>query len=136
MWRPRPELPRWLIFIAVFGTGLLGGAERTAGQDSPPAIHVPSTYTLGSNDQITFWGIDVDEIVNKQFRIDPEGDVDLPMVGRLHAAGLTIRQFEEALNKQLTTYIREPHVVVSITQFRIQPVSVLGAVKSTGTYQL
>ena len=136
MWRPRSELAWRLVFIAVMGTGLLGGAERMAGQESPQAIHVPSTYTLGPNDQITFWGIDADEIVNKQFRIDPEGDVNLPMVGRLHAAGLTIREFEETLNKQLSTYIREPHVVVSITEFRSQPVSVLGAVRSPGTYQL
>jgi polysaccharide biosynthesis/export protein len=136
MWRPRSELPWRLVFIAVICTGLLGGAERMAGQDSPQAIHVPSTYTLGPNDQITFWGIDADEIVNKQFRIDPEGDVNLPMLGRLRAAGLTIRQFEETLNKQLSTYIREPHVVVAITEFRSQPVSVLGAVRSPGTYQL
>jgi polysaccharide export outer membrane protein len=81
-------------------------------------------------------GIDADEIVNKQFRIDPEGDVNLPMVGRLHAAGLTIRQFEEVLNKQLGAYIREPHIVVTIVEFRSQPVSVVGAVKAPGTYQL
>jgi polysaccharide export outer membrane protein len=136
MWRPRSELPRWLVFIAVMGTVLLGGADRMEGQEPPPAMNVPSTYTLGPNDQITFWGIDADEIVNKQFRIDPEGDINLPLVGRLHAAGLTIRQFEESLNKQLSTYIREPHVVVAITEFRSQPVSVLGAVKSPGTYQL
>jgi polysaccharide export outer membrane protein len=136
MWRPRSELPRWLVFIAVLGTGLLGGADRMEGQELPAAMNVPSTYTLGPNDQITFWGIDADEIVNKQFRIDPEGDINLPLVGRLHAAGLTIRQFEESLNKQLSTYIREPHVVVAITEFRSQPVSVLGAVKSPGTYQL
>jgi polysaccharide biosynthesis/export protein len=136
MWRPRSELPRWLVFIAVMGTVLLGGADRMEGQELPPAMNVPSTYTLGPNDQITFWGIDADEIMNKQFRIDPEGDINLPLVGRLHAAGLTIRQFEESLNKQLSTYIREPHVVVAITEFRSQPVSVLGAVKSPGTYQL
>jgi polysaccharide export outer membrane protein len=136
MWRPRSELPWWLIFIAVIGAGLLGGADRMEGQDSPPAMHVPSTYTLGPNDQISFWGIDADEIVNKQFRIDPEGDVSLPMVGRLRAAGLTIRQFEEVLNKRLSAYIREPHIVVTVVEFRSQPVSVVGAVKSPGTHQL
>ncbi len=136
MWSTRSELPWRLVLVAVIGTGLLGSAERTAGQDSPSAMHVPSTYTLGPNDQISFLGIDADEIVNKQFRIDPEGDVSLPMVGRLHAAGLTLRQFEEVLNKQLSAYIREPHIVVTIAEFRSQPVTVVGAVKSPGTYQL
>jgi polysaccharide biosynthesis/export protein len=136
MWSTLSELPWRLVFIAVIGVSLLGGAGRTAGQDSSPAMHVPSTYTLGPDDQISFLGIDADEIVNKQFRIDPEGDVNLPMVGRLRAAGLTIRQFEEILNKQLSTYVREPHIVVTIVEFRSQPVSVVGAVKAPGTYQL
>jgi polysaccharide export outer membrane protein len=136
MWSTRSELPWRLVLVAVIGTGLLGGAERTAGQDSPAAMNVPSTYTLGSNDEISFWGIDAEEIVNKRFRIDPDGEVSLPMVGRLQAAGLTIRQFEEVLNKQLSAYIREPHIVVTIAEFRSQPVTVVGAVKSPGTYQL
>ncbi len=136
MWSPRSELPWRLVLIGVIGTGLLGVAERVAGQDLLPTINVPSTYTLGPHDQISFWGIDADELVNKQFRIDPEGDVSLPMVGRLRAAGLTIRQFEEVLNKQLSAYIRAPHIVVTIAEFRSQPVSVVGAVKAPGIYQL
>jgi polysaccharide export outer membrane protein len=136
MWSTRSELPWRLVLVAVIGTGLLGGAERAAGQDSPAAMNVPSTYTLGPNDEISFWGIDAEEIVNKRFRIDPDGEVSLPMVGRLQAAGLTIRQFEEVLNKQLSAYIREPHIVVTIAEFRSQPVTVVGAVKSPGTYQL
>jgi polysaccharide biosynthesis/export protein len=136
MWSTRSELPWRLVLVAVIGIGLLGGTERTPGQDSPPAMHVPSTYTLGPNDQISFWGIDAEEIVNKQFRVDPEGEVSLPMVGRLRAEGLTIREFEEVLNKRLSAYIREPHIVVTVVEFRSQPVSVVGAVKSPGTYQL
>jgi polysaccharide biosynthesis/export protein len=136
MWRTRSKPPWRLVLIAMIGTGLLGGGGRAAGQDSPPAMHVPSTYTLGPNDQISFFGIDADEIVNKPFRIDAEGDVNLPMVGRLRAAGLTIRQFEEVLNKQLSTYVREPHIVVSTVEFHSQPVSVVGAVKVPGTHQL
>jgi polysaccharide export outer membrane protein len=136
MWSTRLELPWRLVLIGVIGTGLFGGTERVVGQDSLPTMHVPSTYTLGPNDQISFWGTDADEIVNKPFRIDPEGEVSLPMVGRLRAEGLTIRQFEEALNKRLSTYVRDPHIAVSIVEFRSQPVAVVGAVKSPGTYQL
>ena len=125
-----------LVSTAIIVTVLLHGARLTAGQASPAATSAPSTYVLGRDDGISFLGIDADEIVNKQFRIDSAGDVSLPMVGRLHAAGLTVRQFEENLNEHLSTYIREPHIVVAITEFRSQPISVLGAVRSPGTYQL
>ena len=136
MWHTLSRLSWQLVFTAAIGVSLLGAAERVVGQDSLPAMHVPSTYTLGPNDEISFWGIHADEIVNKQFRIDPEGDISLPIVGRLHAAGLTVKQFEDVLNKQLSVYIREPHIVVTVVEFRSQPVSVVGAVKSPGTYQL
>jgi polysaccharide export outer membrane protein len=125
-----------LISIAIIGTVLLHGTRLMAGQASPTEPPVPSTYVLGPDDGISFMGIGADEIANKQFRIDSAGDISLPMVGRLHAAGLTVRQFEESLNEHLSTYIREPHIVVAITEFRSQPISVLGAVRSPGTYQL
>jgi len=47
-----------------------------------------------------------------------------------------VRQFEEELNKRLSVYVREPQVVATIAEFRSQPVSVVGAVKSPGTHQL
>ena len=105
-------------------------------QEPPPATHAPSTYTLGPGDQLTFNGVAADEIANKPFRIDADGQLSLPMVGRLTAAGLTLPQFEEALNRRLAIYIREPQVVATIAEFRSQPVSVVGAVRTPGTHQL
>jgi polysaccharide export outer membrane protein len=105
-------------------------------QEPLPAIHAPSTYTLGPGDQLTFNGVAADEIANKPFRIDADGQLSLPMVGRLTAAGLTLPQFEEALNRRLAIYIREPQVVATIAEFRSQPVSVVGAVRTPGTHQL
>lgn len=138
MWSTRLELLRRLALIAVVGTSVFGAAEPATcqTQPQPPAAAIPSTYTLGPNDQISFLGSDADELVNKQFRIDAEGDINLPMTGRLHAAGLTVRQFEDLVNQRLTTYIRDPHLVVTTMELRSQPVSVLGAVKAPGTHQL
>jgi polysaccharide biosynthesis/export protein len=132
----RLELSWRLVLIALVSTGLFGEVQPTPGQTLPPTTPIPSTYTLGPNDQISFLGIDADELVNKQFRIDADGDVSLPMVGRLHAAGLTARQFEDLINQRLSTYVRDPHIVVTTMEFRSQPVSVLGAVKAPGTHQL
>jgi polysaccharide export outer membrane protein len=58
------------------------------------------------------------------------------MAGRLGASGLTIEQLEAQLVERLKTFIREPEVSVSITEFRSQPVSVIGAVKNPGVHQL
>jgi polysaccharide biosynthesis/export protein len=122
------------LLAGALSTGPL--ASTALGQEAPATIHAPSSYTLGPGDQVTFAGIAADEIVNKPFRVDVDGQVSLPMVGRIPAAGLTLAQFEAALNTRLATYIREPQLVATITEFRSQSVSVLGAVRVPGTHQL
>jgi polysaccharide biosynthesis/export protein len=95
-----------------------------------------STYVLGPDDQITVRVIDIDEIGNNPIRIDPEGYIRLPYVGRTQAAGLTVEGLQAELAARLKTYIREPDVTVALAEFRSQPVSVLGAVKNPGILQL
>lgn len=125
-----------LISTAVLSVWLIQLPSLALGQESQTDPPAPSTYTLGPGDQLIFSGVDADEIAKQPYRIDGDGQVNLPMVGRLTAGGLTLRQFEEALNKRLGVYIREPQVVATIAEFRSQPVSVVGAVKSPGTHQL
>jgi polysaccharide biosynthesis/export protein len=97
---------------------------------------VRSTYLLGPGDQLEISAPELTELANKQVRVDGEGDIEVPMGGRVHVAGLTAKQTEEQLNKVLSTYIRQPQVVVSIAEVRSQPVSVLGAVNAPGVHQV
>lgn len=97
---------------------------------------VRSTYLLGPGDQLEISAPELTELANKQVRVDGEGDIEVPLGGRVHVAGLTAKQTEEQLDKVLSTYIRQPQVVVSIAEVRSQPVSVLGAVNSPGVHQV
>src|SRR5207302_9130286 len=56
--------------------------------------------------------------------------------GRVHAAGLTVEQLENAMVERLKAYLQQPTVTVGIAEFRSQPVSVLGAVGTPGVLQL
>src|SRR5262249_9609733 len=58
------------------------------------------------------------------------------LVGRLHVAGLTVQQIEQLLDKALSAYIRNPQIVVNVSEIRSQPVSVLGAVNAPGVHQI
>src|SRR5207245_1308968 len=51
-------------------------------------------YTLGAGDVLTVWALELDEFNQKPFRIDASGFVNLPLVGRSEAAGLTVSQLE------------------------------------------
>jgi polysaccharide biosynthesis/export protein len=93
-------------------------------------------YVLGPGDQVSVLDTDLDELGGKPFRIDTGGELNLPLVGRLHAAGLTVGQLETEVANRVRRYVNEPNVVISITEYRSQPVSVLGAVASPGVHQL
>jgi len=97
---------------------------------------IRSIYPLGPDDQISINALDAEEISRKPFTIGSNGYLNLPMIGRLHAAGLTIDELEAVLVEQLKKYIRSPQVSVSISELRSQPVSVIGAVYSPGVHQL
>ncbi|HET7150321.1 MAG TPA: polysaccharide biosynthesis/export family protein [Candidatus Acidoferrum sp.] len=126
-----------LLFLGVSVRGQSpSGAE--ANPSNPRCIdQTRSTYLLGPDDQLEISGPELtDSAGDKRARIDSDGDMQAPLVGRIHVAGLTVQQAEEALDKALSTYIREPQVVLNVVEVRSQPVSILGAVNTPGVHQV
>jgi polysaccharide export outer membrane protein len=97
---------------------------------------VRSTYLLGPDDELTISAPELEVVPGKTVRVDGEGDLQVPMVGRVHVAGLTVQQSEQELNKRLKTYIRDPQVAIDVKELRSQPASVLGAVNAPGIHQV
>jgi polysaccharide biosynthesis/export protein len=114
-------------------------ASLLAGQQVPPsapAIENGAEYLLGPGDQIKVWALGVEEITDKPIRVDPSGDIDLPLVGKVHAAGSTTAQLKAELIQRLSKDLLKPQVSVELVDFGSQPVSVLGAVNHPGVHQL
>lgn len=93
-------------------------------------------YLLGPNDEISIQVVELPEIPAKPYRVDSDGTVNLPFVGRVRAGGLTLGQFETELVRNLRSQVLDPHVSVTLADSKSQPVSVLGAVNSPGAQQL
>jgi polysaccharide export outer membrane protein len=103
------------------------------GQNAAP----PASYLLGPNDQVTVFVADLpDEFADKTFRIDSTGDLSLPVIGHLHAAGLTTSELEQSAKASLTHVLKNPQVTISLAAFGSQSVSVLGSVNTPGLRQL
>jgi polysaccharide export outer membrane protein len=129
-----------------------GGEQTPAGQSAPsaqpgqpsqnaPAQQLPQdtirpNYVLGPNDQIQIRAPEAEEIDQKPFRIDGDGNINLPLVGRIHAAGMTIQELEVDLVRRLREYIREPQVFVTPIQFRSSPIYFVGLFARPGIYPL
>ncbi len=90
---------------------------------------------IGSEDTISIYALGAEEI-SKNWRVGLSGDIILPMLGPVKAAGLSTEELEAALAARLKQYIKEPHVSVFIAEFRSQPVTVLGAVNKPGALQM
>lgn len=68
------------------------------------------------------------------FLIDQNGNIDYPQLGSLHLEGLTREQVSDLVKSRLDTLLKEPvGVLVRFLNFKV---SVLGEVKSPGTYTL
>src|SRR5438045_3215146 len=86
-----------------------------------PPTQFPS-YVLGPDDQVVIHVLDSEEIGDSPFRIDMRGYINVPLAGRLQAAGLTVDQLEASLAGRLKEYLQSPAVTVSVFEYRSQPV--------------
>jgi polysaccharide export outer membrane protein len=103
----------------------------------PPDAGAPSSYALGVDDQLMVRALDAEEVTTTvPIRIDARGNITLPMIGRVHAAGLTTEQLADLLEDHLKHFLQHPDVSVYLVETRSQPVSVLGAVQTPGVHQL
>jgi polysaccharide export outer membrane protein len=117
-----------------FGLAALAAAALFS-QDRP-AARTDAAYVLGPEDQIVIRVLDLEEIPDKPFRVDMRGNINVPLIGRVHAGGLTVEQLETELTEQFGKVLNNATVTVFITEFRSQPVSVLGAVRTPGVHQI
>ncbi|MBO9198838.1 MULTISPECIES: polysaccharide biosynthesis/export family protein [Niastella] len=63
--------------------------------------------------------------------VNEEGEVEIPVVGRLKLAGLTASQAKQKLYGAVSPYLKEPLIEVSFTTFKV---TVLGEVKTPGSF--
>ena len=119
-------------FFMMVLTAFCAAAEQPAETATLP----DSGYVLGPDDQIVMHAIESPEISDKPILIGTNGNITLPLIGRVKAGGLTVEQLETELNTRLKKYVKDPQISVTVVEFRSQPVSVFGAVTKPGVIQL
>jgi len=93
-------------------------------------------YVLRPGDQILIRAFEMEEISEKPFRIDGDGYLNLPVLGRIKAAGLTVERLESVLVDASKRYVRQPQISVTVVQFSSEPVFFVGSFKAPGIYPL
>lgn len=119
--------------VAPFATATpVGGASAAT---TPTAPRPYRAQVIGQGDLIGIQVFHIDEI-SKSWRVGETGKLQLPMVGEMQCAGLTVDAFERALTVRLKKFIQEPQASVQIIEYKSQPVTVTGSVNQPGTIQL
>ena len=95
-----------------------------------------STYTLQPTDQVTLHSLQVKEVADKTFRLDEEGLVNCPLIGRIRLADLTAQEAEELLLSKLKEFYLRPDLELEISALHAEPVSVIGAVANPGVHEM
>lgn len=101
-----------------------------------PADSAPEPVMLQENDEIAVHSLQVKEIADKTFRLDQNGEINLPLAGIVKLGGCTPRQAEKVVMNALKSYYRDPDVEISVTSFHVESLSVLGSVAKPGVYPL
>ncbi len=114
-------------------------AAQAAGGAAAAAASIPAgpagadvNYKLGTGDKlrIIVFG---ETSLSGEFVISDSGEVAFPLIGNVHAAGLTVEQFQEGLRTRLSDgYLRDPRVSAEVENYR--PFYILGEVQKPGEY--
>lgn len=88
---------------------------------------------IGDRVQVAVQG---QESVTGEFEVRPTGEIVLPQVGKIAAAGLTTEQLRQQVTARVSGFFQNPQVTLVLAARKAPFVSVVGEVKTPGRYEL
>ena len=92
-------------------------------------------YVIGPED-VLYIHVWKEEALSRTVPVRTDGNISLPIINEIKAAGLTPLQLQEALTKRLKEFIENPNVSVTVMEANSFKVYVSGQVKTPGVYRL
>jgi polysaccharide biosynthesis/export protein len=108
---------------------------RPASAAVPTPVDLANAYQIGPEDvlEISVWK---NPELSRTVPVRPDGKVSLPLVNDIQAAGLTPIDLRDQVTAKLSEYIPAPEVSVIVREVHSRKVTVAGAVKLPGRYEL
>ena len=96
-----------------------------------------SDLPVGTGDLLEISVFEVEELSKIRLRVPARGVISLPLIGRIHAAGRTTAELEDEIRERLQRkFMHEPQVSVFLQEYNSQRISVIGAVRKGGVFNL
>jgi polysaccharide export outer membrane protein len=126
--------------VLCMAAGTAAGQDREVGAASrapapTPLATASEEYRIGPEDilDIQVWK---EPDLTRTIQVRPDGKISLPLVNDVQAAGLSPMQLRAALTKGYSQFMTNPEVAVLVREVHSLKVSVLGAVKTPGRFDL
>lgn len=136
----------WSILVALALTACASGnrdrAEVTAAQAIDPialqaasVVNEGEDYRIGATDLLRISVFQVPDLSFDEMRVDASGNIQMPLIGSIRAAGRTPNELADNIRGGLAErYLRDPQVTVTVAEAASQKVTVDGAVNKPGVY--
>lgn len=132
---------------------IIAQKDKSEQTETLPAVQVPAVSALVTpgqktstqkNQTIPNYRIETGDVLGvtifpaeeltREVVVQPDGQINLPLVGTLKAKGLTTEQLQTLLTKSFSKYLSNPKVTISVRKFSRRQIFVTGEVHSLGTF--
>jgi protein involved in polysaccharide export with SLBB domain len=120
---------RWPLVALLFCAACAGPHAHKVSAPRPPEID--ATLGIGDMFDVRVFG---EPDLSGTYRVDTEGTIDYPLVGRLTVAGKLPGEVASLLKERLTAFVKNPQVSVLVKEMSSKHVIIYGQVQRPGTY--
>ena len=104
--------------------------------DAPAGVTVSSTYELSPYDVIDVSIYNEDDL-HTRTRLGSDGTAILPLIGTVDLDGKTVSEANALIQKKYSDgFVKDPHVLLTVVEYRKTTFSILGQVGRPGIYEI
>ncbi len=138
----RSLLTAFVVFAAAASAGAqqppsmpAAASSASTGATTAAGLALPTGYVIGPSDvlSVVFWR---DKDMSADVTVRPDGNISLPLLNDVPAAGLTPDQLRARLVDAASKYVEDPNATVLVKEIHSRNVFITGNVAKPATYPL
>ncbi|HAH07116.1 MAG TPA: hypothetical protein DCM05_11455 [Elusimicrobia bacterium] len=105
-----------------------------AAKGAAPLAKLEAVYPVGVGDVVSINVFPVEEY-SREVTVQPDGKIELPLVGSLPVKGLNAREIQTLLESGFSKFVANPKITVNVRRFAGRRVAIIGQINSPGYYE-
>lgn len=118
------------------GPGVDQGTAAYERIPAPAGEPKAQMYRIGELDRLDITMFQEPDMTAKGMQVDAAGDISMPLIGSVHAVGMTTTELAARLRQLASRFYVDPQVTVSVSSSVSQNVTVQGQVTEPGIYPI